>query len=63
MLIAVFSPSKIQCMMGGRGLGGAYNHIKAFELHPIPISKNIFIKGLLDRCTLSLLGRTHNSEH
>ena len=32
----VFSPSKIQGMMGGRGLGGAYNHIRAFEYTSLP---------------------------
>ena len=31
--IAMFSPGKIQGMMGGHGLGGACDHIKAFGLY------------------------------
>ena len=41
------SQAKVKGMTVGHGLGGAYYHIKAFELHPIPISKNISSEGLL----------------
>ena len=37
--------------MVGRGLGGAYDHIKAFGTPPIPKSKGMCTEGLLGRHT------------
>ena len=38
---AVFSPSKIQGMVRGNGVGGACSHKKAFGPSPFPTSKRI----------------------
>ena len=44
----VFSPSKIQGMIGGHGMGGVYTHIKAFGLsHSHNKGKEFCTEGLL----------------
>ena len=53
--ISVFSPRIIQGMMGGRGWGMAYGHIKAFDLFPFPHQRKICTEGLQGR---HALGRT-----
>ena len=46
-------------MIGGHGVGGAYSHIKAFGLSPIPhIKGNSVLKFLLGGHALGMLGRT-----
>ena len=54
----VFSPRIIKAMTGGRGLGVASGHIKAFGLFPFPHQKSICAEGLQGRHTLNMLGRT-----
>ena len=54
----VFSPRLIQSMVGGRGLGVACGHIKAFGLFPFPHQTNVCSEGLQGRHALSMLGRT-----
>ena len=56
--ISVFSPKIIQGMMGGRGWGVAYVHIKAFDLLPFPHQRKICAEGLQGRYALSMLGTT-----
>ena len=58
---AVFSPRIIQGMSGGRGLGVACGHIKAFGLFPFPHQRRICSEGLQGRHALSMLGRTLDS--
>ena len=45
-------------MVGGRGLGVARGHIKAFGLFPFPHQTKIYSEGLQGRHALSMLGRT-----
>ena len=54
----MFSPRIIQGMMGGRGLGMACGHIKAFVLFPFSHQRKISAEGLQGRHALSMLGRT-----
>ena len=54
----VFSPRLSQGMMGGRGLGVVYGHIKAFGLFPFPHQRSICAEGLQGWYALSMLGRT-----
>ena len=58
MHCSVFSPRIIQGMTGGRGLGVACGHIKAFGLFPSPHQRKICSEGLQGRHALSMLGRT-----
>ena len=45
-------------MTGGRGLGVACGHIKAFGLFPFPHQRSICAEGLQGRHALNMLGRT-----
>ena len=58
----MFSPRIIQGMSGGRGLGVACGHIKAFGLFPFPHQRRICSEGLQGRHALSMLGRTLQNE-
>ena len=53
----VFSPRKIQGMMGELGLGVVSGHIEAFGLFPFPHQRKISAEGLQGRHALSMLGR------
>ena len=44
-IVAVFSPSKVQGMIGGHGVGGAYSHIKGFGLSHSHIKGNSVLKA------------------
>ena len=57
-LNTVFSPRMIQGMVGGRGMGVACGHIKAFGLFLFPHQTKICSEGLQGRHALSMLGRT-----
>ena len=54
----VFSPRIIQGMTGGRGLGMACGHIKAFGLFPSPHQTKICAEGLQGQHASSMLERT-----
>ena len=54
----IFSPSKIQGMIGGHGVGGACSHIKVFWLSPFPHQREFCTEGLLGQHALGMLGRT-----
>ena len=44
-IVTVFSPGKIQGMIGGHGMGGACSHIKDFELSHSHIKGNSVLKA------------------
>ena len=56
--IAVFSPGQLEGMTGGRGLGGACDHIKAFVLSLSRHQRKVYTEGLYGRHVLGILGRT-----
>ena len=58
LYITVFSPSKIQGMIRGHGVGGASSHIKAFGVSHSHIHQREFCtEGLLGQHALGMLGR------
>ena len=54
----VYSPRKIQSLLGEHDLGMACGHIKAFGIFPFHIKAKSLFEGLLGRHALRILGRT-----
>ena len=54
----VYSPRKIQSLLGEHDLGMACGHIKAFGIFPFHIKAKSLFEGLLGRHASRILGRT-----